>query len=84
MDAVNVIIPVVFMLGLGFFACKKNILSAEHNAGLKKLIFSILLPILVFTAVFVGGYLIIWAVIYVILRRSTARLNARLKKVQEG
>ena len=43
-----------------------------------------LLPILVFTAVFVGGYLIIWAVIYVILRRSTARLNARLKKVQEG
>jgi len=52
MDAVNVIIPVVFMLGLGFFACKKNILSAEHNAGLKKLIFSILLPILVFNAAF--------------------------------
>lgn len=52
MDAVNVIIPVVFMLGLGFLARKKNILSAEHNAGLKKLIFSILLPILVFNAAF--------------------------------
>ena len=52
MDAVNVIIPVVFMLGLGFFARKKNILSAEHNAGIKKLIFSILLPILVFNAAF--------------------------------
>ena len=42
-----------------------------------------LLPILIFSAVFVVGYLIIWAVIYVIIRRSTARLNARLKKVQE-
>ena len=52
MDSVNVIIPVVFMLGLGFFARKKNILSAEHNAGIKKLIFSILLPILVFNAAF--------------------------------
>ena len=31
-----------------------------------------LLPILVFTAVFVVGYLIIWAVIYAIIRRSTA------------
>ena len=52
MNSVKVIIPVVFMLGLGFFARKKNILSAEHNAGLKKLIFSILLPILVFNAAF--------------------------------
>ncbi len=52
MDAVKVIIPVVFMLALGFFARKKNILSAEHNEGLKKLIFSILLPILVFNAAF--------------------------------
>lgn len=52
MDAFNVIIPVIFMLGLGFFTRKKNILSAGHNAGLKKLIFSILLPILVFNAAF--------------------------------
>ena len=43
-----------------------------------------LLPILVFTAVFVVGYLMSWAVIYAIIRRSTARLNAQLKKVQEG
>lgn len=52
MDAVNVIIPVVFMLALGWFARKKSILSVEHNAGLKKLIFSILLPIMVFNAAF--------------------------------
>ena len=43
-----------------------------------------LLPIFIFSAVFVVGYLIIWAVIYVIIRRSTARLNAQLKKRQEG
>ena len=52
MDAVKVILPVVFMLAMGYFARKKNILSAEHNNGLKKLIFSILLPILVFNAAF--------------------------------
>jgi len=52
MNAVNVIIPVVFMLALGWFARAKHILSPEHNAGIKKLIFSILLPILVFNAAF--------------------------------
>lgn len=52
MDAVNVIIPVISMLALGFFARKKNILTAEHNAGIKNLIFSVLLPILVFNAAF--------------------------------
>jgi len=52
LNAVNAIIPVVFMLMLGYFARKKGILSVAQNAGLKKLIFSILLPILVFNAVF--------------------------------
>ena len=32
-------------------------------------------PILVFTAIFVLGYLIIWAVIYSIIKKTTARLN---------
>ena len=52
MDAFTAILPVVFMLGLGFFARKMHILSEEHNAGIKKLIFSLLLPILVFNATF--------------------------------
>ena len=33
------------------------------------------LPILVFTGIFVFGYLAIWAVIYSIIRRNTARIN---------
>lgn len=37
-------------------------------------------PILVFTAIFVIGYLLIWAVIYAILRRRTRRLNQLLKE----
>lgn len=37
-------------------------------------------PILVFTAIFVIGYLLIWAVIYAILRRRTQRLNQLLKE----
>lgn len=52
MDAVKAIVPVLFMLALGILVRKKHILSPEHNAGIKKLIFSILLPILVFNASF--------------------------------
>ena len=37
-------------------------------------------PILVFTAIFVIGYLLIWAAIYAILRRRTRILNQLLKE----
>ncbi|MBE6951518.1 MAG: DUF3021 domain-containing protein [Ruminococcaceae bacterium] len=39
-------------------------------------------PILVFTGVFVLGYLVIWAIIYSIIRKRTARLNEMLKHKQ--
>ena len=39
--------------------------------------------ILVFTGIFVLGYLIIWAVIYSIVKKNTARLNAMLEKKQQ-
>ena len=37
-------------------------------------------PILVFSAVFVVGYLLIWALIYAVTRRRTKRLNGLLQK----
>ena len=52
MNALSAILPVVFMLALGFFAKKIKIISDEQNGGIKKLIFSLLLPILVFNATF--------------------------------
>ena len=39
-------------------------------------------PILVFTVIFVFGYLSVWAVIYFITQRRTDRLNEMLKKKQ--
>lgn len=38
------------------------------------------LPILAFTAIFVLGYLVIWAVIYSVIRRRTEQINQVLKK----
>lgn len=38
------------------------------------------LPIVVFTAIFIVGYIIIWAIIYSIIRSKTAKLNEILKK----
>lgn len=41
-------------------------------------------PILVFTGIFVLGYLAVWAVIYSVTRRNTERLNEVLKKKQQN
>ena len=42
-----------------------------------------ILPVIVFTAIFVVGYIIIWAVIYSVIRRNTARLNEMLNKKRQ-
>jgi hypothetical protein len=42
------------------------------------------IPLVVFTAIFVVGYIVIWAIIYSIIRRSTAKLNEILKKKQQN
>ena len=42
-----------------------------------------IIPIVVFTAIFVVGYIVIWAIIYSVTRRSTAKLNEMLKKKQQ-
>ena len=38
------------------------------------------IPLLVFTVIFVVGYLAIWAIIYFVTRRRTAELNEMLNK----
>ena len=42
------------------------------------------IPIMVFTAIFVVGYIVIWAIIYSIIKRNTAKLNEMLKKKQQN
>lgn len=41
-------------------------------------------PILVFSAIFVLGYLAIWAIIYSIIKKRTERLNVILKQKQQS
>ena len=40
-------------------------------------------PILVFSGIFVVGYLGIWAIIYVIIRKNTTKLNEKLQQKQQ-
>ncbi len=42
------------------------------------------IPIIVFSAIFVVGYVVIWCIIYSIIRRNTAKLNEKLKKKQQN
>ena len=41
-------------------------------------------PVLVFTGIFVAGYLVIWMVIYSIIKRNTDTVNRMLKKQQDA
>lgn len=39
-------------------------------------------PLLIFTAIFIAGYLVIWAVIFGITRKNTRKLNEKLRRKQ--
>ena len=41
-------------------------------------------PILVFTAIFIVGYLVIWAIIYSIIKKNIDKVNEILKKKQKS
>lgn len=41
-------------------------------------------PILVFSGIFIVGYLTIWAIIYSTIKRNTEKLNEKLKKNQQN
>ena len=43
-----------------------------------------IVPLLVFTAIFVAGYLVVWAIIYIIIRKNTAQLNEVLQQKQHS
>lgn len=40
-------------------------------------------PVLIFTGIFIIGYLLIWAVIYFVIRKNTKKVNALLKQKQQ-
>ena len=42
-----------------------------------------IIPILVFSGIFVLGYLVIWVIIYSIIKRNTEKLNIVLKQKQQ-
>ena len=41
-------------------------------------------PLLVFSGIFLLGYLLVWAFIYFVTKRSTAKLNAMLREKQQA
>lgn len=42
------------------------------------------MPILVFTAIFILGYVVIWVIIYSIIKKRTGKINEILKKKQQS
>lgn len=42
-----------------------------------------ILPILVFSAIFISGFLVIWLIIYSVVKRKTEKLNKMLEQKQQ-
>ena len=42
-----------------------------------------IVPMILFSAIFVVGYIVIWAVIYSVIKRNAAKLNIMLKQKQQ-
>ena len=42
------------------------------------------LPVLIFTGIFAVGYLVIWVVIYCVIKRNTEKINAALRQKQKN
>ena len=42
------------------------------------------IPIIIFSAIFVVGYIVIWAIIYSVIKKNTARVNEILKQKQQS
>ena len=42
-----------------------------------------MMPILIFSGIFVLGYLVIWAIIYSVTKRNTSKVNAMLQQKQQ-
>ena len=40
-------------------------------------------PLIIFTAIFVIGYIVIWAVIYLLTKRNTEKINKMLREKQQ-
>lgn len=43
-----------------------------------------IMPVVVFSAIFVVGYIVIWTIIYSVIKRNTARLNKMLEQKQQA
>ena len=41
-------------------------------------------PVLVFSGIFAGGYLLIWVIIYAVIKRNTEKVNAVLRRKQQN
>ncbi len=43
-----------------------------------------IIPIIVFSVIFILGYVVIWAIIYFVIRKNTAQINEALKRKQHN
>lgn len=82
MKAIEILFPVIFMIGLGYFCKVKNIVTNAQKDSIKHVLFDVVLPLVVFNAVFTSKLDkdTIFIVIYAIVAWSIAFLIGKLLK----
>ncbi|WP_294561208.1 AEC family transporter [uncultured Traorella sp.] len=92
MKVLETIIPVFFMLLLGFLSRRYHWISPDQKEGVKKVLFSIVLPIVVFNAIFTSDIqpslflvilyaLLAWCAAFVIGKLCSKWISERYSKI---
>lgn len=92
MKAIQTLFPVFFMIVLGYFCKKRNVISLEQKDGIKKLIFNTLLPIVIFNALFTSTLkssmfalvlysFVGWVLAYIIGKLAKPWIGERFSKI---
>ena len=67
LQVVQMVLPIVVMLGLGLLCRRKNIFDMNGLAGLKSVVGDICLPVVLFNAFFTAKYSMAVALIFVLV-----------------
>ena len=82
LDVIRMVLPVLVMIGIGYFCNRKQIFDMNGLKGLKALLGDIMLPVMLFNAFFTAVYSV--RVIVVFLGVSNTKTYFVLKEIKCG
>ena len=71
LDVIRMVLPVLVMIGIGYFCNRKQIFDMNGLKGLKALLGDIMLPVMLFNAFFTAAYSVRVVVVFLVVLENT-------------